>query len=295
MRHQTLLLLLCLLSSTENAAFNLNLFDDEDNAPHESVAMDDSEKSLFQQAYMNARHLLKKPTDKQYEQEVLPLLWESYNPQILNYKKLTGLINFFIEFYQTSRSLNELAGHSINFCSEDLCSNAPCLLCDYEYDPDSDPDHPKADAHCSKGFCNCMWITPTSIASGFLFMFRTLSSFLWCGPCGVYVSLGLGTCAGAASGACLGCVPTCIKAVRKKLKEKGLKDKVIDLTPVKEQIRLQFANVEQGSCPDQARLKADVQFLQQDQVMNIILNFYKTGEIPNIKSNHHRAEDKPLL
>lgn len=294
MKYQTLILLLCLLSSTKNAAYGLNFFDGEDDAPYELV-VEESEQSLFQQAYMNARHLLQKPTEptsgKQNEREVLPPLLQSYKPQILSYKKLTGLVNFFIEFHQTSQDLNESTSHSINFCGEDLCSNAPCLFCDYEYDP----EHPIAEDLCSKGFCNCMWIGSSSVVSGFLFMFRTLGSFLWCGPCGVYISLGLGTCAGAASASCLACVPTWIKAVRKKLKERRLKTEIQDKTLTKEQIRLQFTNAGQCSSPAQEKLQADLEILQQDQVMNLILDFYKTQEALSITTSLHTTEEDSLL
>lgn len=294
MNYQTLLFLLCLLSSPHLAALNESPSDEEDGAPYELV-VEDSEQALFQQAYFNAKHILQEAKvlalAEPFEHEALPPWWQNYHPQILSYKKLTELVNFFIDFRQTHHDFYASTSHSIDFCGEDLCSPAPCCACDYEYDP----DQPPADGPCSKGFCNCMWIGSSSVVSGFLFMFRTLGSFLWCGPCGVYISLGLGTCAGAASTSCLACVPTWIKAVRKKLKERRLQTKLHDLTLAKEQTRLQFTTAGQCSSPDEVRLQADLAILQQDQVMNLILHFYKTQEIADIKTSVHTTEEDSLL
>lgn len=264
MKYKSLLFSCYLLAITPSKAYAQNLSNEVD------------ERALFQQAYFHAKHILKETGKiderKPSEAEVLPSYWQYFTPQILDYKKLTELITIFINFQKINHDLNNTTQHSIDIISEDLCSNAPCLACDYEYDP----DHPKAEGPCTKGFCNSMWITPTSITSGFLFMFRTLSSFLWCGPCGVYISFGLGSCAGAAGGVCIACIPTCIKAVRKKLKEQSLKNQLEEIAPLKEENQDLLAGIGQCSNSEKAKLIADLQFLNGDQVMKLILDFYET-------------------
>jgi hypothetical protein len=293
MKYQTLFFLFCLLSSTLNSAAYQDLTNEEDN-PLGPQRSEESEQALFQEAYQKAKNILQETgaltlTESKEAEDAPPL--QNYKPQVLDWKKLTYLVEFFVTFEQTSQDFNKSTHHSISVCGEDLCSSAQCLSCDYEYDP----DRPKAEGPCSKGFCNCMWIGPVSLATGLTTLLRGLSSFLWCGPCGVYVSFGLGTCAGAAGGAAIACAPTCIKAVRKKFKEHRLQTRLQDLTPMKEDIRYKFADVGQCSEQDQPKLISDLEFLKQDPVMKLILTFYSAGEISAKKSSSHQTEKEALI